>query len=151
MANRESLVNREWLMEVISHSAIKNGAFLFSHRHFHPFLDHTPVEEVDAAVGVPRVARIVRDHADGRAGFVQLSEQVHHRFAAPRIEVSSRLVGEEHQRFAGDGARNGDALLLTTGELAGKVLGAMRHADRSIHLFDGRVVEEPMELASVAP
>jgi putative ABC transport system ATP-binding protein len=26
-----------------------------------------------------------------------------------------------------------------------------RHADRSIHLFDGRVVEEPMELASVAP
>ena len=26
-----------------------------------------------------------------------------------------------------------------------------RHADRSIHLFDGRVVEEPMELASVTP
>ena len=26
-----------------------------------------------------------------------------------------------------------------------------RHAERSIHLFDGRVVEEPMEMASVAP
>jgi putative ABC transport system ATP-binding protein len=26
-----------------------------------------------------------------------------------------------------------------------------RHADRGIHLFDGRVVEEPMEMASVAP
>src|ERR1700686_4558269 len=26
-----------------------------------------------------------------------------------------------------------------------------RHADRNIHLFDGRVVEEPMELAAVSP
>jgi putative ABC transport system ATP-binding protein len=26
-----------------------------------------------------------------------------------------------------------------------------RHAERSIHLFDGRVVEEPMELATVNP
>jgi putative ABC transport system ATP-binding protein len=24
-----------------------------------------------------------------------------------------------------------------------------RHADRTIHLFDGRVVEEPMELAAI--
>ena len=84
---------------------------------------------MDAAVGVARVARIVRDHADRRAGAVQLAQQIHHRFAAARVEVAGRLVREQDERLAGDGARDGDALLLTAGELARQVLRAMRHAD----------------------
>ena len=92
-------------------------------------VDDAAVEQVDAAVGVARVARIVRHHADGRAALMQLAEQIHHRFAALRIEVAGRLVGEQDDRLAGDRARHGDALLLTARELAGQVLGAMRHAD----------------------
>ena len=80
-------------------------------------------------VAVARVAWIVRDHADRRAGRVELLEQIHDRLAAARIEVSGRLVREQNQRLAGDGARDGDALLLTARELARKVLRAVRHAD----------------------
>ena len=75
------------------------------------------------------VARIVRDHADRGAGLVQLLEQVHDGFAALRIEVARRLVGEQDERLAGDGAGDGDALLLAAGELARQMLRAMRHAD----------------------
>src|SRR6185503_8918847 len=44
-------------------------------------LDDAAVEEMDGAIGVPRVARIVRDHADGRAFAVQLAQELHHRLA----------------------------------------------------------------------
>src|SRR5687768_16806196 len=37
------------------------------------FLDHAPVEQVDRPVGVAGVARVVRDHADGRAFAMQLA------------------------------------------------------------------------------
>ena len=60
---------------------------------------------------------------------MQLAQQIHHRFAALRIEVAGRLVGEQDERLAGDGARDGDALLLTARQLAGQVLRAVRHAD----------------------
>src|SRR5690606_35967056 len=39
------------------------------------------------------------------------------------------LVGEEHGGMAGESAGDGDALLLTAGELRGQVLGAVAHAD----------------------
>src|SRR5215208_4694013 len=77
----------------------------------------TAVEEMDGAIGVCCVARIVRDHADRRAAAVQLAKQFHYRFAVRRIEVTRRLVGEEDERIAGDCASNGNALLLTAGKL----------------------------------
>jgi hypothetical protein len=77
------------------------------------------VEEVDRTIGVCGVARIVRHHADRRAAAVQLAEQFHHGFAVRRIEVTRRLVGEEDERIASDCAGDGDALLLTAGELCG--------------------------------
>ena len=53
-----------------------------------------------------------------------------------RIEVAGRLVGEQDQRLAGDGAGDRDALLLTARELAGQVLRAVRHADALERRFD---------------
>ena len=91
---------------------------------------------MNVAFRVTRVARIVRHHADRRAGPVQLVQQLHHRLAALRIEVTGGLVGEQHDRFAGDGARHGDALLLAAGKLAGEVLGAVRHPDALERLAD---------------
>jgi hypothetical protein len=70
--------------------------------------------------------RVVRHHADGRACAVQLAEEIHHRFAAARIEVAGRLVREQNQRLAGHRASDRDALLLTARELAREVLRAMR-------------------------
>src|SRR6266851_2031625 len=101
-----------WSM-VHSHQPSAMARSLFSNRHFSLFLDDAAVEDVDAAVGVPRVTRVVRHHADGGAGAMQLAEQIHHRLAAARIEVSGRLVREQNQRLAGHGTRDGDALLLT--------------------------------------
>src|SRR4029078_11544149 len=45
------------------------------------FLDHAAVEQVDRAIGMTRVARIVRDHADGRPFAMQLAEEPHRRLA----------------------------------------------------------------------
>src|SRR5947209_17778262 len=56
-------------------------------------LDDLPVEEMEGSVGVTRVARVVRDHADGRAARVKLSQKIHHGLAVRGVEVSRRLVG----------------------------------------------------------
>ena len=56
-------------------------------------------------------------------------EQIHDGFAIARVEVAGRFVGQKDGRFAGERARNGDALLLTAGELARQMFGAMAHAD----------------------
>src|SRR6185369_7277093 len=90
--------------------------------------DDASVEEVDGTVRVRRVPWIVRDHADGGAAAMQLAEQFHHRFAVRGVEVTRRLVGEEDERIAGDGTRDGHTLLLTAGELCRIVLHAVAHA-----------------------
>src|SRR6476661_2993343 len=69
--------------------------------------DDASVKEMDGAIGVRSVAGIVRDHADRRAATLQLTEELHHRFAVRRVEVTRRLVGEEDERIAGNGAGNG--------------------------------------------
>ena len=92
-------------------------------------LDDQAVEQMDRAVRMARVARIVRDHDDRRALAVQIAQQLHHRLAVRRIEVSRGLVSEENERLARDGARDGDTLLLTARELRRIVLHAMRHPD----------------------
>src|SRR5688500_8824567 len=72
-------------------------------------VDDAPVEELDLAVGVVGVARIVRDHADRRALAVQLAQKVHHRLAVPRVEVPRRLVGEQDRGLARERAGDGHA------------------------------------------
>jgi hypothetical protein len=78
---------------------------------------------------VPRVARIVRHHADRCAVLVQLAEQLHHGLAAFRIEIAGWFVGEQNRRLAGDRPGDRHPLLLSPGQLPGQVAGAMRHAD----------------------
>src|SRR5579872_504093 len=72
--------------------------------------------------------RIVGNHADGCAFAMQVAKQIHDRFRVAGVEVSRRLVGEKDGRRSGQSAGNGDALLLTSGELRGVVLGAVVHA-----------------------
>src|SRR5205085_853061 len=68
-------------------------------------------------------------HADRRAAIVQFLKQRHDGLAVARIEVARRFVSKEDRRLARKSTRDGDTLLLTTGELAGQMLGAMAHAD----------------------
>src|SRR3954469_25726662 len=98
------------------------------HRFGHVLLDDAAVEEMDAAIGVAGVPRVVRDHRDRRTGAVQLLEQLHDRLAVLRVEISGGLVGQENGGLSGHRPGHGDALLLTAGQLAGKMPRAMRHA-----------------------
>ena len=74
--------------------------------------------------------RVVRDHDDGLAVVaVQLPEQredVDRRLA---VEVAGRLIANEQGRIGDEGARDRDALLLSAGELARLVLGAVLESD----------------------
>src|SRR6476659_3126254 len=47
-----------------------------------------------------------------------------------RIEIAGRLVGEEQPRSVGDGAGDGDALLLAAGQLCRTMLGPLAEAKR---------------------
>src|SRR6185503_8382697 len=99
-AYRISWISTPYLREMLSRSA----DVLF---------DDAAVEQVNSAIGVRGVARIVRDHADRGAAAMQFAQQLHHCFAILRVEVTGRFVREQNRRLAGDGAGHGDALLLT--------------------------------------
>src|SRR5713101_1118462 len=100
---------------------------------FFALVHHAPVKHMNGALGKVGVTLVVRHHADGRPAAVQLAQQLHHRFAVLRIEVSSRLVGHQDQRIAHQRARHSHTLLLTSGKLRGVVFHAVRHA----HAFEG--------------
>ena len=67
---------------------------------------------------------------------MEVLEQVHDRVAVLGVEVARRFVGEQHGRIAGQRAGDGDPLLLAAGELRGKMLGAVGHADFFERLVD---------------
>src|SRR4051794_33901343 len=95
--------------------------YLMLHRLGNVLLDDAAVEEMDAAVGVAHITRVVGDHRDRRALPVQLLQQLHDGLAVFGVEVSGRLVREQDCGVAGDRARDGHTLLLTARELARKV------------------------------
>src|SRR5256885_6370257 len=113
------------IVPAISRQPSAMTGFLLRHSHLRLLFDDAAVEDVDAAVGVPRVARIVRDHADRRAAAVQLAQQIHHRFAAARVEVSGRLVREQDERLARGPARPRDALAPAARPLTREMLCAV--------------------------
>src|SRR2546422_4129965 len=92
-------------------------------------LHDAAVEQVDGSLRVPRVAWVVRDHAEGGAVAMQIAQQLHHRLAALRVEVASRLVSQQDERIAGHGAGHRHALLLAARQLAREMAGPVRHAD----------------------
>src|SRR5437763_6539453 len=82
---------------------------------------------------VPRAAgrfRIVRDHDDGLLKLLVESLQKIERVGGIlRVEITGRFVGDEDARIGDDGAGDGDALLLTAGELSRIVTYAIGEAD----------------------
>ena len=101
-------------------------------------LHYSTVEQVNRAIGVLGKTRVMRHHADGRAGGVQFLEQIHDRFAIARIEISGRFVREKDRRFAGQSAGHGDTLLLAAGELARQMFRAVAHSNAFERFGDKR-------------
>lgn len=93
------------------------------------FVHDAAVEEMDDPVGVVCVAVIVGDHADGGALLIQFGEQIHDGGAITGVEIAGGFIGEEKPRLAGEGAGDGDALLLAAGELTGEVAAAVEQID----------------------
>src|SRR5439155_2630411 len=87
------------------------------------------VEQVDFPLRMFYESRIVRDHTDSRAFAVQSLQQFHHRLAITRIQISSRLIGEQDRGMPAKRSCHCDPLLLTSGELRWIMANAMCHSD----------------------
>ena len=75
--------------------------------------------------------RIVRHHDDGLAELaVEAGEHGEDIFGRGGVEVAGRLVGQDQVGISHDGARDSDALFLTTGKLLGQVAQAIAQADQ---------------------
>src|SRR4051794_33887899 len=94
---------------------------------------------MDCAIGVLREPHIVRHHTDRRAGGVQFLQQVHYGFTVAGIEIARRFIGEEDGWLTGEGARDGDTLLLSAGKLTRQMLRTMAHAD-ALKRFDHKAL-----------
>src|SRR6266404_9078251 len=91
---------------------------------------------MDGTISVLRKALVMCNHANGRTAGMQLLEQIHHRFTIAGIEIAGRFVRKQNCRSAGECARDGNALLLTTRKLARQMFGAMRHSHAVERLSD---------------
>ena len=81
------------------------------------------------------------DHDDGLAVLAHgAAHEVEDLGAGLGVEVARRLVGEDDVGLAGQGAGDGDTLLLAAGQLARAVLQAVVQPDRRDDLVDPRLV-----------
>ena len=92
--------------------------------------DQFPVGEEQHTIGVRRGHRVVRDHDDG---LIELggcpAQQLQNLLGAAGVEGARRLVGKECVGVGDEGARDGDALLLTTGQFGGFALAVRSESD----------------------
>lgn len=86
------------------------------------------VAEGDASLGEAGHLGVVGDHDDGVAVAVEVLEEVGDDLLVGGVEVSGGFVGEEDGRVVDEGASDADALLLSAGEFAGEVAGAITEA-----------------------
>src|SRR5262245_52753888 len=91
---------------------------------------HPPIAEAQDSPCVARHVWLVGHDDDGDAITVQVLEQGHDLHAGPRVEGASGLVGQDEYGLIDEGAGDGDALLLTAGELSGVMMLAIRQPDR---------------------
>ena len=76
----------------------------------------SPVANGHGTVGLGGNARVVRDEYDGLAALLELVEGFHDERPGCRVQVSRGLVGQDDGRIVDEGARDGDALHLSTRE-----------------------------------
>ena len=78
---------------------------------------------------VRQIVIMRRDHRDEACLLDELQKLVKDAAGGFRVEIAGRLVGEQHERSVGDGAGDGDALLLAAGQLGRTVGQALVQAE----------------------
>ncbi|HEY6434894.1 MAG TPA: hypothetical protein VIZ17_23225, partial [Acetobacteraceae bacterium] len=86
-------------------------------------------DAVGQGEGLGLVVGDVHDRQRGQLA-VQAGQLVQHVAADLGVEGRQRLVEQQHLRLDGQGAGDGDALLLAAAELAGEAAGERAHADQ---------------------
>jgi hypothetical protein len=85
---------------------------------------------MEATVGIRRYIRIMCHQNNSDAAFpVQVLKNGHDLHSGSRIQCSSGFVCEENARIVNQRARDRDALLLSTGELARLMLSAFAESN----------------------
>lgn len=80
------------------------------------------VQHANNAMAVAGVVFGVCNHDDRGSLLVKIGQQLHDFVTVGGIEVTGRFIGQDKLGVIDDGAGDGDALLLTTGELLGVVV-----------------------------
>ena len=99
-------------------------------RHLALVGDDLAVAHDDHPVRIGADVRLVghQDHGDALLA-IELADDLHDLVRGAGVEVAGRLVGQQHGRAVDQRPRQGDALLLSAGELAGRVALALGQAD----------------------
>src|SRR5215207_3010810 len=109
--------------------------------------DDLAVGQANRTPGPGGELEIVGDEDQRRAEVpVELRHEVDDRGAGACVEIAGGLVGEEHLGPSAEGAGQGDALLLATGELSGIVVAAVAQAHSLEQLAGARGRRFPSEL-----
>ena len=96
---------------------------------------HLAVAQLDdASLHLVDEAGLVRRHHHRRAAGVDAREQLHDVDGCRGVEVSGRLVGQQHLRAVHQRARDRDALLLAAGQLVREPLLLAGEPDEGEHL-----------------
>jgi hypothetical protein len=94
------------------------------------------IKQMDGAIRVLRVSRIVSHHADRCPFAIQFAQQIHDGFAVAGVQIAGGLVREQNRWSASKRPSHSHSLLLTAGKLRWVMLHAMRHADLLQRLLD---------------
>ena len=108
-----------------------------------------PSAEAQHAVGHAGDRRVVGDDDGGRAE-LRLTRAMHfeHHLAGDVVERAGRLVAQQHVGPLGDGAGDGDALLLAAGQLRREVVEAVGRARRASSASSGAIGSSAISVTS---
>src|SRR5262252_5584900 len=104
------------------------------------------VRQFNAAIGLPRNVRIVRDHQNGVAIVVQLAENFDDDSFVRFVEIPCWFVGKDELWLIDEGACNGYSLLFAAGELRRQMRQAIAEPDALQRLFRFLFVGDAVEV-----
>ena len=116
-----------------SRSAIRATNFILALRSLassHYASDDAAVAQRDRRVGALRQLRVVRDEDDGGlAAAVDVEQEIDDLVPGGGVEIPGRFVGEQDGGIVGEGASDGDTLLLAARELRRVMMSPRSQAD----------------------
>jgi hypothetical protein len=101
-------------------ASLENGA---------PVHDAKPVRQAEGFLLI--VGDVYESEAEG---LLEIAEFRLHFAPQAEVECTEGFVEEDDLRLGGEGAGEGDALLLSPGELSGQTVGVVLHADEGEHV-----------------